>query len=100
MNGRNKDGKWKLLQELQECKAKERISKFGLERFSSSNEDIQIYTGFPDYVALSEFWKYVEPNSPKLTYFSFVRDKNKNPVSCHHLTQMLHCFASKHAAVT
>ena len=26
--------------------------------------------------------------------------KNKNPVSCHHLTQLLHCFASKHAAVT
>ena len=27
-------------------------------------------------------------------------NKNKKPVSCHHLTQMLHCFASKHAAVT
>ena len=27
-------------------------------------------------------------------------NKNKNPVSWHHLTQMLHCFASKHAAVT
>ena len=27
-------------------------------------------------------------------------NKNKNSVSCHHLTQMLHCFASKHAAVT
>ena len=24
----------------------------------------------------------------------------ENPVSCHHLTQMLHCLASKHAAVT
>ena len=63
-----------LLQELQEFNAKERISKFGLERFSSSNEDIKFYTGFPDYVILSEFWKYVEPNAPKLTYFSFVRD--------------------------
>ena len=59
---------------MQELKAKERISKFGLERFSSSNGDIKFYTGFPDYVTLSEFWEYVEPNAPKLTYFSFVRD--------------------------
>ena len=27
-------------------------------------------------------------------------NKNKSPVSCHHLTQMLYCFASKHAGVT
>ena len=59
---------------LQELNAKESISKFGLERFSSSNEERKFYTGFPDYVTLSEFWNYVEPNAPKLTYFSFVRD--------------------------
>ncbi|XP_068723262.1 uncharacterized protein [Montipora capricornis] len=64
----------RLLQELQEFKAKERISKFGLERFSSSDEDINFFTGFPDYVTLLEFWKYVEPNASKLTFFSFVRD--------------------------
>ena len=64
----------RLLQELQEFKAKERISKFGLERFSGSDEDIKFYTGFPDYVTLLEFWIYVEPNASKLTYFSFVRD--------------------------
>ena len=64
----------RLFQELQELNAKERISKFGLERFSSSNEERKFYTGFPDYVTLSEFWNYVEPNAPKLTYFSFVRD--------------------------
>ena len=29
----------RLLQELQELNAKKRISKFGLERFSSSNEE-------------------------------------------------------------
>ena len=45
-----------------------------MERFSSSDEDIKFYTGFPDYVTLLEFWKYVEPNASKLTYFSFVRD--------------------------
>ena len=27
-------------------------------------------------------------------------NKNKNPVSCHHLTQMLRGFASKYAKVT
>ena len=28
------------------------------------------------------------------------KETYENPVSCHHLTQMLHCLASKHAAVT
>ena len=50
----------RLLHELQESKSKERIYKFGLERFSSSSEDIKFYTGFPDYPTLIEFWKYVE----------------------------------------
>ena len=31
---------------LHEFKSKERIYKFGLERFSSSSEDIKIYIGF------------------------------------------------------
>ncbi|KAJ7394877.1 hypothetical protein OS493_000712 [Desmophyllum pertusum] len=64
----------RLLHELQESKAKERIYKFGLERFSSSSEDINFYTGFPDYGTLLEFWKYVEPSALNLTYFSYVRD--------------------------
>ena len=28
------------------------------------------------------------------------KETYKNPVSCHHLTQMLHCLASKNATVT
>ena len=28
------------------------------------------------------------------------KETYKNPVSCHHLTHMLHCLASKHVAVT
>ena len=52
----------RLLHELQESKSKERIYKFGLERFSSSSEDIKFYTGFPDYPTLIEFWKYVQPS--------------------------------------
>ena len=64
----------RLLHELQESKTKERIYKFGLERFSGSSEDIKFYTGFPDYQTLIEFWKYVEPSASNLTYFSYVRD--------------------------
>ena len=39
----------RLHHELQESKSKERIYKFGLERFSNSSDDIKFYTGFPDY---------------------------------------------------
>ena len=60
----------RLLHELQESKSKERICKFGLERFSGSSEDIKFYTGFPDYPTLLEFWKCVEPSARNLTYYS------------------------------
>ena len=66
----------RLLHELQESKSKEIIYKFGLERFSSSSEDIKFYTGFPDYPTLIEFWKYVEPSASNLTYYSYVRDNS------------------------
>ena len=36
----------RLLHKIQESKSKERIYKFGLERFSGSSEDIKFYTGF------------------------------------------------------
>ena len=66
----------RLLHELQESKSKERIYKFGLQRFSSSSEDIMVYTGFPDYPTLIEFWKYVEPSASNLTYYSYVRNNS------------------------
>ena len=66
----------RLLNELQESKSKERIYKIGLERFSSSSEDIKCYTGFPDYPSLIELWKYVEPSASNLTYYSYVRDNS------------------------
>ena len=39
----------RLLHDLEESKSKDRIYKFGLERFSSSSEDIKFYPGLPDY---------------------------------------------------
>ena len=48
----------RLLHELQESKSKERIYKFGLERFLSSSEDIKLYSAFPDCPTSIEFWKY------------------------------------------
>lgn len=63
-----------LKRELAVAKEKEFISKFALERFSGSSEDINFYTGFPDYETLIEFWKYIEPNSSRLTYYSYVRN--------------------------
>ena len=70
----------RLLHELQESKRKERIYKFGLERFSGCSQDIKFYTGFPDYATLLEFWKYVEPSASNLTYYSYVHD-NSNSIS-------------------
>lgn len=60
--------------ELARAKEKEHIFKFGLERFSGSRDDINFYTGFPDYDTLIEFWKYIEPNASRLTYYSYVRE--------------------------
>lgn len=63
-----------LKEELARAKEKEYLFKFGLERFSGSSEDINFYTGFPDYETLIEFWKYIEPNSSRLTYYSYLRN--------------------------
>ena len=35
----------------------------------SSPEDINFYTGFPDYKTLVAFWQYTEPNEANLTYY-------------------------------
>ena len=57
---RDRGNEERLLNELQETKSKERIYKFGLERFPSS----------------IEFWKYVEPSASNVTYYSYVRDNS------------------------
>ena len=70
MKAMNKENE-RLLHSFQE-----RIYKFGLERFSSSSEDIKFYSGFPDYPTLIEFWKYLEPSATNLTYYIYVRDNS------------------------
>ena len=59
-----------LKEELCKAKEKEYLFKFGLERSSSSPEDINFYTGFPEYKTLVAFWQYIEPNAANLTYYS------------------------------
>ena len=63
-----------LKEELCKAKEKEYIFSFGLERFSSSPEDINFYTGFPNYKTLVAFWQYIEPNAANLTYYSSAAD--------------------------
>ena len=64
-----------LKEELCKAKEKEYLFRFGLESFSSSPEDINFYTGFPDYKTLVAFWHYIKPNEANLTYYcSAARD--------------------------
>ena len=63
-----------MKEELSKAKEKEYIFRFGPERFSSSTEDINFYTWFPDYETRVAFWYYIEPNTANLTYNSSARD--------------------------
>ena len=63
-----------MKEELSKAKEKEHIFRLRLERFSSSPEDKNFYTGFPDYKTLVAFWQYIEPNAANLTYYSSARD--------------------------
>jgi len=45
-----------------------RIYKFGLERFSTDNDDIKFYTGFPSYQHLTLFYNLVRPSAENMTY--------------------------------
>jgi len=67
-----------LKHELANAKEKEMISKFGLERFAGSDEDINFYTGFADSQTLLKLWTYLESDACKLTYYSYVRDRTES----------------------
>ena len=45
-----------------------RISRFGLERFSSDDESVKFYTGFPSNNHIKRFFEFVEPNAKYMTY--------------------------------
>lgn len=44
------------------------LYKFGLERFSSNDNDIKFYTGFPTYKHLVLFFEFVQPSAENMTY--------------------------------
>ena len=43
--------------------------KFGLQRFAGSDEDIQFYTGFPNYKTLTCFYEFLLPAATQLNYW-------------------------------
>ena len=51
------------------------LSKFGLERFACSDDDIFFYTGFQSYNALIAFWNFVKPCSESLVSWNRARAK-------------------------
>ena len=58
-----------------ETQRKTSVSKFALERFSASPEDIAFYTGFPDYATLLVFWEKISPCASNLTRWQYARHK-------------------------
>ena len=50
-----------LVAEISDLRQRLSLSKFGLERFASSDDDIFFYTGFQSYNALIAFWNFVKP---------------------------------------
>ncbi|KXJ07236.1 hypothetical protein AC249_AIPGENE18902 [Exaiptasia diaphana] len=61
--------------EIFKSKERERMSKFDLERFSGSDEDINFYTGFADSQTLLKLGNYINSDASKLIYYSYVRDR-------------------------
>ena len=50
-----------LVAEICDLRQRLSLSKIGLERFASSDDDIFFYTGFQSYNALIAFWNFVKP---------------------------------------
>lgn len=44
------------------------LNRFGLERFSSNDNDIKFYTGFPSYKHFVLFYNFIQPNADNMTY--------------------------------
>ncbi len=63
---------------VEQLKFQVKISKFGIERFCGSDEDIFFYTGFPNYKTFTAFWEYVEPSAESLLTWKHARTKADN----------------------
>ena len=61
--------------EICELTQKVFLFKFGLERFSSNDDDIFFYTGFSSYEALLAFWNFVKPSAESLLSWNLARSK-------------------------
>ena len=44
------------------------VHRFGLERFSSDDDSIKFYTGFPSYQHILLFYNFLKPTAEKMTY--------------------------------
>lgn len=64
-----------LVAEICDLRARVALSRFGLERFKSSDEDIFFYTGFQNYQTLIAFWDFVKPSSESLLSWNQARSK-------------------------
>ena len=64
-----------LVAEICDLRQRLSLSKFGLERFASSDDDIFFYTGFQSYTALIAFWNFVKPCSESLLSWNRARAK-------------------------
>ncbi len=54
--------------------------KFGLERFSGSDDDIRFYTGFPNYSTFKSFYDFLLPAATQLNYWgSMYSDSRDEP---------------------
>lgn len=60
---------------VHQLKLQVEISKFGIERFCGSDEDIFFYTGFPNYSTLMACWEYVKPSAESLLTWKHARTK-------------------------
>ena len=64
-----------LVAEICDLRQRHSLSKFGLEQFASSDDDIFFYTGFQSYSALIAFWIFVKPCSESLLSWNRARAK-------------------------
>ena len=64
-----------LVAEICDLKQRLSLSKFGLERFASSDDDIFFYTGFQSYDALIAFWNFAKPCAESLLSWNRARAK-------------------------